>query len=105
MKSREGAVPWEVGFSASAARQKKRLPRTVLESLARLIADLEAKGPIQKGWPHFSALKRGKGIPENAYHCHIKNGRPTYVACWEVEDKKIKLIRVFYAGTHENAPY
>jgi hypothetical protein len=32
-------------------------------------------------------------------------GRPTYVAVWEAQDKKIKLVEVLYVGTHEKAPY
>jgi hypothetical protein len=49
--------------------------------------------------PNFSALS------DNRYHCHLKKGRPTFVAIWEVMDKEIKLIEVIYAGTHEKAPY
>ncbi|MEA3429487.1 MAG: helix-turn-helix transcriptional regulator [Thermodesulfobacteriota bacterium] len=33
-----------------------------------------------------------------------KKGRPTYVAVWEVVDKKIRLVEVSYVGTHEKAP-
>ncbi len=36
---------------------------------------------------------------------HLKKGRPTYVAIWEVTDKEIRIIEVIYAGTHEKAPY
>lgn len=38
-------------------------------------------------------------------HCHLTEGKPTYVYCWEVIDKNAKLIEVYYAGTHEKAPY
>jgi hypothetical protein len=27
------------------------------------------------------------------------------VAVWEVIDKKVRMIEVIYAGTHEKAPY
>jgi hypothetical protein len=39
------------------------------------------------------------------YHCHLKAGRPTYVACWELIDKKIRILEVYYVGTREKAPY
>ena len=42
---------------------------------------------------------------ENRHHCHIKKGRPTYVAVWEEMDGAIQLIEVTYVGTHEKAPY
>jgi hypothetical protein len=61
--------------------------------------DMEVNGPIRGEWPNFSALS------DNSYHCHLKKGRPTYVAIWEVKNKEIKLIEVTYAGTHEKAPY
>ena len=96
---------WNVCFSSRAARQKRKLPENISEILARLIGDIEKNGPIQKDWPHFGSLKKGKLIPDNAYHCHIKNGRPTYVVCWKLVDKTIKIVEIFYAGSHENAPY
>ena len=96
---------WQVFLTSSANRQKKKLPANVIEVLARLIGDLEQGGPIRKEWPHFGALKKGNNIPANSYHCHIKSGRPTYVVCWLVQDKKIQIIEVYYVGTHENAPY
>ena len=46
-----------------------------------------------------------KRLSENRHHCHIKKGQPTYVTIWEVTNKRIKLIEVTYAGTHEKAPY
>ncbi|KAF3363225.1 hypothetical protein PHSC3_000243 [Chlamydiales bacterium STE3] len=49
-------------------------------------------------WPNFSKLK------DLLYHCHLEKERPTYVACWRVY-KQEKLIEVYYAGTHEKAPY
>lgn len=96
---------WTIAFSSKADKQLKRLPDKALTNLTLLIKDLEDFGPIQKKWGHFSALGKQKNIPDNAYHCHIKSGRPTYVACWKVENKKIKIIEIFYVGSHEDAPY
>ena len=91
---------WTVSFSSKADKQKEKLPEKI-----RLLADALAKeiaeaGPIRKNWKSFGPLSE-----KNTYHCHLKDGRPTYVACWKVEDKKIKIVEVYYAGTHENAPY
>ena len=101
----EKSAEWKVFFTSSAEKQARKLPTNVREVLARLIRDLEQDGPIQKEWSHFSPLKKGRNIPQNSYHCHIKSGRPTYVVCWLIQDKKIQIIEVYYVGTHENAPY
>lgn len=55
--------------------------------------DLE-NGPEAPNWPNYGKLG------SMTYHC----GRPIYVACWTA-DKKNKTIEVYYAGTHEGAPY
>jgi hypothetical protein len=54
---------------------------------------------VRGDWPNYSKLAGGR------HHCHLKKGKPTYVAVWEVLDKDIKLIEVQYVGTHEKAPY
>jgi hypothetical protein len=103
-KAREEG-PWRIDYSSSAKKQKRKLPGTVIAQLASLTWDLEHYGPIQPEWSHYSSLKKGKNVPLNAYHCHIKSGRPTFVVCWQVVDKATKIIEIFYVGTHENAPY
>jgi len=84
---------------AGLHKRVRDLPVNVQNILIALKKDMEANGPIRGNWPNFSALS------SNRYHCHLKKGHPTYVAIWEVIDKKIKLIEVIYAGTHEKAPY
>lgn len=96
---------WRVEFSSHARKQQRKLPEAVREQLANLAWDLEHHGPVQPGWSHYSPLKKGKFVPSHAYHCHIKSGRPTYVVCWQVIDKTMQWIEIFYVGTHENAPY
>ena len=90
---------WTVKIMRRALKQIDRLPVKVRESLADLIRDMELHGPVRGNWPNYSRLS------ENRHHCHIKKGQPTYVTIWEVTDKRIKLIEVTYAGTHEKAPY
>ena len=88
---------WKVVLSGKAKHANKTLPNNVHNSFAKLLTQLE-NGPEAYKWPNYSKL--GSMI----YHCHLKKGRPTYVACWSA-DKNKKLIEVFYAGTHEKAPY
>lgn len=78
-------------------RAYKNLPAHVLEQFHFLLKNLQ-NGPQVPQWPNYSKL--GK----ITYHCHLKKGRPTYVACWAA-DKNNKIIEVYYVGTHEKAPY
>src|ERR1700722_7352898 len=96
---------WHVEYSTSAKKQKKKLPEKIKPRLADLTWDLEHRGPAQPEWMNYSKLTKGKNVPSNARHCHIKSGNPTYVVCWQVIDKTIKIIEIFYVGTHENSPY
>lgn len=61
--------------------------------------EIEISGSVRGNWPNYSKL--GK----NRHHCHIKKGRPTYVAVWKKRDDAIKIVEVVYAGSHEKAPY
>jgi hypothetical protein len=79
--------------------KKRPLPQSIRQSLLALIREIEIEGPMRGNWPNYSKLT------ENTHHCHLKNGRPTYVAVWKVTDKKIKIVEVIYAGTREKAPY
>jgi hypothetical protein len=90
---------WMVEEKAGLHKRIRDLPANVQNILIALKKEMEVNGPIRGNWPNFSALSGDR------YHCHLKKGHPTYVAIWEVIDKKIKLIEVIYAGTHEKAPY
>jgi hypothetical protein len=92
-------MTWTVKERRSLNKRIRKLPINVQNLLIALKKEMEVTGPIRGNWPNFSALS------DNRYHCHLKKGRPTYVAIWEVMDKEIKLIEVIYAGTHEKAPY
>jgi mRNA-degrading endonuclease RelE of RelBE toxin-antitoxin system len=92
-------MTWTVKIHKRALKQIDCLPLKVREALVDLIRDIEADGPVRGNWPNYSRLR------DNLHHCHIRKGRPTYVAIWEVTSKAIRLIEVIYAGTHEKAPY
>ena len=98
---------WNVILTTRAKKQLKKIEKErndifcIYEALER---DLILNGPVAKSWHNYtreSGIK--KGIDRR--HCHLKKGKPTWVACWEVVNKKIKLLEVYYVGTHEKAPY
>jgi hypothetical protein len=90
---------WQVMMSRKASKQTKNLPPVVREFLFALLRDIELYGPVRGDWPNYSKLNPDR------HHCHLKKGRPTYVAVWEVRNREIQLIEVVYVGTHEKAPY
>jgi len=92
-------MTWTVKLSRNADKQKAKLSKPLRQILYALIRDIEAGGPVRGDWPNYGKLA------EDKHHCHLKKGNPTYVAVWEVRDKKVKLVEVQYVGTHEKAPY
>ena len=92
-------MTWTVTVTRRAGKQIGRLPERVKQNLVALIRDIEISGPVRGNWPNYSPLGPGR------HHCHIRKGKPTYVAIWEVKNKAIQLVEVTYAGTHEKAPY
>jgi mRNA-degrading endonuclease RelE of RelBE toxin-antitoxin system len=92
-------MTWTVTLSSRVAKGCKTLPKAVKKALALLLTDIEDSGPVRGDWPNYSKLGHGR------HHCHIKKGRPTYVAVWEENNEKVKLVEVTYVGTHEKAPY
>jgi mRNA-degrading endonuclease RelE of RelBE toxin-antitoxin system len=90
---------WQVILSTRAEKQIKRLSVNVKTRLFYLLAEIERTGPIRGNWPNYGKLD------ETRHHCHIRKGKPCFVAVWEVVDKKINLIEVKYVGTHEGARY
>ena len=94
---------WDVKFSKKACKQLKKLPVKVQTIVQLLVTEMILKGPNLHGWPNYGKLKAKKS--KDLFHCHLIKGKPTYVACWEIVDKKCKFIEVIYVGTHENAKY
>ena len=83
-------------------QNRVKTPIEVENVFVKLIHQLKIVGPAVD-WPNYGKLRnQGKGIDRR--HCHLKKGRPTWVACWEVESKE-HIIEVYYVGTHEKAPY
>ena len=92
-------MAWTVRMTRITEKQNAKLSKPVRQILFALMNDIENDGPVRGDWPNYGKLASGR------HHCHLKKGNPTYVAVWEVRDKKIKLVEVTYVGTHEKAPY
>jgi mRNA-degrading endonuclease RelE of RelBE toxin-antitoxin system len=89
---------WTVKLHKDVQKQLVGLPLQVRNALLRLLSEIEVLGPVRGNWPNYSKLAGAK------HHCHLKKGRPTYVAVW-TEDKQTVTVEIIYAGTHEKAPY
>lgn len=96
---------WKVKLSPAAEKQYEKLKRsgsrkpTINDVFNLLVIEMMCEGPYRTNWRNYSPLENDK------FHCHLKQGRPTYVTCWKILDKETKVIEVYYVGTHENAPY
>lgn len=94
---------WTIKITNKAAKQIEKLPKYVKAALLLLLRDIEQNGPSTSGgWKNYGKLKGKAG---DKRHCHLIKGKPTYVCCWDVIDKEIRLIEVYYVGTHEKSPY
>lgn len=91
---------WKIDIKGQAKKAKKALSESAFKSFEFLLIELEQLGPYRSNWPNYTKM----GSVDD-YHCHLKKGKPTYVACWRIIDKKQKSVEVYYAGTHEKAPY
>ena len=95
---------WTVTFSRDVGKQYNKLMRngsrpSITDTINFLTIEMRKEGPFRSNWPNYGPLG------ENEFHCHLKKGKPTYVACWKIIDEDIQLIEVYYVGTHEDAPY
>jgi mRNA-degrading endonuclease RelE of RelBE toxin-antitoxin system len=92
-------MTWIVKLTRQAEKQKEKLPEKVKGALLFLLHEISRSGPVRGDWPNY-----GKLGPLQ-HHCHIKKGKPTYVAVWQEIDGEIRLVEITYVGTHEKAPY
>ena len=89
----------DVVGQAKKAIRKGMITGRAADALGQLIKELVKLGPYRSNWPNYTKMN------DEDYHCHIKKGKPTYVVCWRISSKKGRKIEVYYAGTHEKAPY
>lgn len=92
---------WVINIVGQAKKSGKSLSKEALKSFTVLLLEMRMLGPYRNNWPNYTKMKN----KVEDYHCHIEKGRPTYIACWRIVDKNEKIIEVYYAGTHEKAPY
>lgn len=92
-------MSWTVLLTRKAEKQVAKLPQSIRTALLTLIREIEVAGPVRGNWSNYGKL--GSGL----HHCHLKKGRPTYVAVWEETEHSARIVEVIYAGTHEKAPY
>ncbi len=92
-------MTWIVKLTRRAEKQKEKLPEQVKGALVFLLHEIARNGPVRGDWPNY-----GKLGPKQ-HHCHIRKGKPTYVAVWEEISGEIRLVEITYVGTHEKAPY
>ena len=90
---------WRVVLSGKASKMYRKLPEGIKRIVILLAKEIELLGPVRGDWKNYGKL----GV--ELHHCHLKSGRPTYVACWRILDKTERLVEVYYVGTHEKAPY
>ncbi len=91
-------MKWNVILTGKANKKAEKLPRAVRFALQALMDELAISGPVRGDWPNYSKLSDGR------HHCHLKKGKPTYVAVWTAEKKTVS-VEIVYVGTHEKAPY
>ncbi|NJD39373.1 MAG: cytotoxic translational repressor of toxin-antitoxin stability system [Geobacter sp.] len=91
-------MAWIVTLHRKAEKQAVNMPKAALAALFELMDSIRQYGPVRGDWPNYGKLS------DSRHHCHLKKGKPTYVAVW-VEDKQLISVEVIYAGTHEKAPY
>ena len=92
-------MSWNVLFTNKAAKQYRKLPKAIRDSIDALMIEIRIGGPVRGNWPNYSKLSDGE------HHCHVRKGRPTYVALWREDKGQVRLVEVIYVGTHEKAPY
>jgi hypothetical protein len=92
-------MSWGIRMPGRVAKQALRLPEPVRDTFEFLVSSLADSGPVRPEWPHYGKIKGATGC----HHCHLRRGRPTYVAVWKEGPEQ--TIEVRYVGTHEGADY
>ncbi len=91
---------WRVYVKKRTLRLVERMPSRAQEAFGRLRTVLEQVGPTgPHAWRNYGKLKG----EINTFHCHLTPDHQ-WVACWRSEHE-ILTIEIFYAGSHQNAPY
>ncbi|HYA42482.1 MAG TPA: hypothetical protein VEF34_14335 [Syntrophobacteraceae bacterium] len=92
-------MPWTVKVSSRVDKNLRTFPQKVRDAYAALAREIELYGPVRGNWPNYGKLGTIR------HHCHLRKGKPAYVAVWEEAVGEVRIIEVIYVGTHEKAPY
>ena len=92
---------WRIKIHNKTAKALSDLPVPAKLAFDQLARELRVGGPRAPGWPNYGKIKGYHDL----HHCHLKRGRPTYVAVWREVKTEERTIEVIYVGTHERAPY
>ncbi|GHU91106.1 hypothetical protein AGMMS49925_05140 [Deltaproteobacteria bacterium] len=92
-------VMWTVKIHKKVKKTLKTPSVPVQKAVELLTFELRAGGPVAGTWPNYGKLG------DNKHHCHLKKGKPAYVAVWLEVKKETQTIEVTYVGTHGKAPY
>lgn len=92
-------MPWTVKVSNKVNKKLRTFPQRVRDAYAALEREIELSGPLRGNWPNYGKLGNFR------HHCHLRKGKPSYVAVWEEVAGEVRIVEVIYVGTHEKAPY
>lgn len=98
-------MDWIVNLHRRIDKNRVDLPKKIEIIFQALLKELEADGPIRANWPNFGKIEGTKKSKEKYYHCHLKRGKPRYVAVWKIVNKEERILEVTYVGTHEKVEY
>ena len=79
--------------------QGASLEQKVHHRLNVLFRQLESHGTNRTEFSHFTYDRQN-----DLYHCHVNDGKPTYVVSWEIDEEK-RIINIVQVGKHENFPF
>ena len=61
--------PWKVQITTRANKDKEKLPLAIQDQIVLLVKEMVFLGPYRKDWKNYGPLQKGKGIPDEAFHC------------------------------------
>jgi hypothetical protein len=93
-------MTWNLIIGKKAIKGYGKMPYHAQQAFARLTGVLREQGPTgPHAWRNYGKLK-GR---DDQYHCHLTNDHQ-WIACWHAKEEVLR-IEIFYAGSHQKAPY
>jgi hypothetical protein len=93
-------MTWKVNASKQTLKKAAKMPDKAQTAFWRLNKLLQAEGPTgPHAWRNYGKLTNRK----HEYHCHLTADHQ-WVACWRAQEA-VLVVEIFYAGSHQSAPY